>query len=60
MINRTSKPNGVTVADAIERYFNVALYLLVLSGFGALASSSGLDLPGMTLVALALLIRGYR
>jgi hypothetical protein len=33
------------MAKAIERYFNVSLYLLVLTGFGALASTGGLDLP---------------
>ena len=50
----------MTTAKAIERYFNVALYLLVLTGFGALASTGGLDLPAVTLVALALLLRGYQ
>ena len=38
------------MAKAIERYFNVALYMLVLSGFGALASTGGLDLPAVVLV----------
>ena len=49
-----------TIAHAIERYFNVALYLLVLTGFGTLASTGGLDLPGVVLVGLALLLRGYQ
>ena len=48
------------MAKAIERYFNVALYLLVLSGFGALASTGGLDLPAVILVGLALAVRGYQ
>ena len=48
------------MAQAIERYFNVALYLLVLSGFGALASTGGLDLPAVVLVGLALALRGYQ
>jgi len=48
------------MAKAIERYFNVALYMLVLSGFGALASTGGLDLPAVTLVSLALALRGYQ
>jgi transglutaminase-like putative cysteine protease len=48
------------MAKAIERYFNVALYLLVLSGFGALASTGGLDLPAVVLVGLALALRGYQ
>jgi transglutaminase-like putative cysteine protease len=53
-------PREATMAKAIERYFNVALYLLVLSGFGALASTGGLDLPAVVLVLLALALRGYQ
>jgi transglutaminase-like putative cysteine protease len=48
------------MAKAIERYFNVALYLLVLTGFGTLASTGGLDLPAVIVVGLALLVRGYQ
>jgi transglutaminase-like putative cysteine protease len=48
------------MAKAIERYFNVALYMLVLSGFGALASTGGLDLPAVVLVGVALSLRGYQ
>src|SRR5271157_2010029 len=48
------------MAKAIERYFNVALYLLVLTGFGALASTGGLDLPAEILVGLALALRGLQ
>src|ERR1700730_2213093 len=48
------------MANAIERYFNVALYLLVLSGFVALASTGGLDLPAVILVGLALALRGFQ
>jgi transglutaminase-like putative cysteine protease len=51
-------PGGITMAKAIERYFNVALYLLVLCGFGSLASTGGLDLPAVVLVGLALALRG--
>src|SRR5258705_9660020 len=47
------------MAMAIERYFNVALYLLVLTGFGTLASTGGLDLLAVVVVGCALLIRGY-
>jgi protein-glutamine gamma-glutamyltransferase len=54
------KPGGITMAKAIERYFNVALYLLVLSGFGALASTGGLDPLAVSLVGLALAVRGYQ
>jgi len=48
------------MAKAIERYFNVALYLLVLSGFATLASTGGLDVPAVVLVGLALAFRGYQ
>jgi len=48
------------MAKAIERYFKVALYLLVVCGFGALASTGGLDLPAVLLVGLALALRGYQ
>jgi transglutaminase-like putative cysteine protease len=56
----SSNPGGITMASAIERYFNVALFLLVLSGFGTLASTGELDLPAVVLVGLALLFRGYQ
>ena len=48
------------MAQTIERYFTVSLFLLVLSGFGALASTGGLDLPAVTLVSLCLILRGYQ
>ncbi len=60
MTGASINPGGVTVAKAIERYFDVALYLLVLSGFGALASTGGLDLPAVALVGLALALRGFQ
>jgi transglutaminase-like putative cysteine protease len=44
---------------AVQRYFEVALYLLVVCGFGTLASTGGLDLPTILLVVTALLFRGY-
>jgi transglutaminase-like putative cysteine protease len=50
----------LTVAKTIERYFNVALYLLVLTGFGALASTGGLDLPAALIVGCALSLRGLQ
>jgi protein-glutamine gamma-glutamyltransferase len=44
---------------AVERYFEVAIYLLVFTGFGCLASTGGLDIPTVFLVSAALLFRGY-
>src|SRR5580698_3014116 len=48
------------MANAIDRYFNVALFLLVLSGFGTLAATGGLDLAAVALVGMALTLRGYQ
>ncbi|MGC2245339.1 MAG: DUF3488 domain-containing protein, partial [Terriglobales bacterium] len=60
MAETSLKPGmPIDLAKAIERYFNVALFLLVLSGFIMLASTGGLDLPAVTLVGLALLFRGF-
>jgi transglutaminase-like putative cysteine protease len=44
---------------AVQRYFEIALYLLVLCGFATLVSTGGLDLPTVLLVGTALLFRGY-
>src|SRR5215471_7766136 len=43
----------------LERYFEVSLYLLVLTGFVTLVSTGGLDLPAALLVGAAMLFRGY-
>jgi transglutaminase-like putative cysteine protease len=43
----------------VQHYFEVALYLLVLCGFGTLVSTGGLDLPTVLLASAALLFRGY-
>ncbi len=49
----------IPVPQAVNKYLEIALYLLVLMGFGALASTGGLGLPTMLLVGAALAIRGY-
>ncbi len=49
----------VPLPTAVQRYFEVALYLLVMCGFGTLVSTGGLDLPTILLVVAALLFRGY-
>src|ERR1022692_2967920 len=55
-----NQESGVTPArKAINRYFELSLYLLVLMGFGTLASTGGLDLPAILLVGVALALRGY-
>ena len=49
----------ITLPAAIERYFQVSLYLLVLMGFGTLAGTGTLDAPTVVLVGGALAVRGY-
>jgi hypothetical protein len=44
---------------AVQRYFEVALYLLVVCGFATLVSTGGLDLPAVLLVGATILFRGY-
>src|SRR5277367_2297981 len=48
-----------SMAAAIQRYFEIALYLLLVTGFEALASTGNLDLPTEIFVSAALLLRGY-
>jgi len=50
---------AINGSQAINKYFQVSIYLLVLVGFGTLASTGGLDLPAMLLVGAALAWRGY-
>ena len=47
------------IQPAIDRYFQVSLYLLIVTGFVTLASTGKLDAPALLLVSLALLYRGY-
>jgi transglutaminase-like putative cysteine protease len=49
----------IPVSQAINKYFELSLYLLVLVGFGTLASTGGLDLPAVLLAGAALAFRGY-
>jgi len=50
---------SATARSAIDRYFQVSLYLLIVTGFATLASTGKLDTPALLLVSLALLYRGY-
>ena len=49
---------SINMAAAIQRYFDLALYLLLITGFGTLASTGSLDPPTVFLVGGALLFRG--
>ena len=52
-------PTTALLPVALQRYFEVALYLLVLTGFGTLAFTGGLGIATVVLVGAALLFRGY-
>jgi len=54
----TSSAN-IPLPAAVQRYFEVALYLLVFTGFGTLAATGGLGTITVLLVSAALLFRGY-
>lgn len=54
-----TQPDVISIPKAIDHYFQLALYLLVLTGFGTLASTGGLDLGTIVLVGAALAFRGY-
>jgi hypothetical protein len=58
-VTNISASGRIPLPAAVERYFQVALFLLVLTGFGTLASTGTLDLPTVMLVGSALLVRGY-
>lgn len=59
MPSDTRHPWTIPLPVAIERYLELSLYLLVLTGFGTLASTGGLDYPTVLLVGGALMFRGY-
>ena len=52
-----SPPSGTS--RALERYFAISLYLLLVAGFATLASTGRLDAPSILLAGLALIFRGY-
>ncbi len=54
-----SSAKSVLSTTAVDRYFEIALYLLVVTGFATLSSTGGLGLIPVVLVATALLYRGY-
>ncbi len=55
----SAQSGTISLPVAIERYLEVALYLLLLTGFGTLASTGGLDLLTVIMVGGAFLARGY-
>jgi transglutaminase-like putative cysteine protease len=59
MPESTLQSRTIPLQRAIDHYFEVSLYLLVLTGFGTLSSTGGLDLASNLLVGSALAVRGY-
>ncbi len=45
MSSASTNSGVIPLQRAIDHYFELALYLLVLTGFGTLAGTGGLDLP---------------
>jgi transglutaminase-like putative cysteine protease len=57
---QSSPQSGViSLPHAINKYLELSVYLLVLMGFGMLASTGGLDLATILIVGAALALRGY-
>jgi transglutaminase-like putative cysteine protease len=59
MPSQSPQSGVIPLSKAIDHYFELALYLLVLTGFATLASTGGLDIPSIILVGAALAVRGY-
>src|SRR5579872_1184964 len=59
MLAEATVPPSARTSRAIERYFQLSLFLLLVAGFATLAVTSKLDVPSVLLVALALVLRGY-
>jgi protein-glutamine gamma-glutamyltransferase len=49
----------IPLSQAINKYFDLSVYFLVLMGFGILASTGVLDWLAIVLVGSALAVRGY-
>src|SRR5580698_428394 len=50
---------AMPLSRAINKYFQLSIYLLVLMGFGTLASTGGLELPTVVLIGMAMAAYGY-
>jgi protein-glutamine gamma-glutamyltransferase len=59
MPQHTHQLDVIPLPQAINKYFGLSVYLLVLMGFGTLASTGDLDLPTILLVGSALAVYGY-
>ena len=52
------RPAPLAAHSAVQRYFEVSLYLLIVTGFATLVSTGKLDLLSVFVVSTALLLRG--
>src|SRR5512141_853613 len=59
MVEQPAQSGVIPVRKAIDKYFELSLYLLVLTGFATLAGTGGLDLPSIILAGAALAFRGF-
>jgi transglutaminase-like putative cysteine protease len=59
MTSQPAKTASIPLRQAVDYYFQIALHLLVLTGFVTLASTGGLDTPSVVLVGAAMAVRGY-
>ena len=55
----TLRPVKAPLPAAMQRHFEVVLYLMVLTGFATLATTGGLGAVTVVMVSAALLFRGY-
>src|SRR4029077_12832206 len=53
------RPMKASLPSEVQRYFEIALYLMVCTGFATLASTGGLGAITVLMVSAALLYRGY-
>jgi transglutaminase-like putative cysteine protease len=58
MPTNSSHSAATDFAWTLDYFFNISLYLLVLTGFITLASSGGLDLAAALIVIAAMIVRG--
>jgi transglutaminase-like putative cysteine protease len=58
-MSSTAQPAQGLLSTVVDRYLQVCLYLMLLTGFAALAATGQLDLPSVVLVATAFILRGY-
>src|SRR3569832_1337759 len=54
-----SAPQKRAPIPAVERYFQISLYLLVCTGFATLVTTGKLDILSVVGVTFALLLRGW-